>query len=71
MCLLILRLRFKLAPENHFQATSRKPDTSIFWLMAVLRAEVVSGLRVVKVTGHRGLMACERLMGMIPVMLSV
>ena len=31
-------IKFKLAPENHFQATSRKPDTSIFWLMAVLSA---------------------------------
>ena len=27
--------------------------------------------RVVKVLGHRGLMACERLMGMILVMLSM
>ena len=45
--------------------------------MAVLSVRVVSavillsGLRVVKVLGHRGLMACERLMGMILVMLCV
>ena len=45
--------------------------------MAVLSVWVVSAvillsaLRVVKVLGHRGLMACERLMGMILVMLCV
>ena len=50
---------------------------SIFWLMAVLSAWVVSAVvlpgapRVVKVPGHRGVMACECLMGMILVMLSV
>ena len=50
---------------------------SMFWLMAVLSVWVVSAVvllsapRVVKVLGHRGLMACERLMGMILVMLCV
>ena len=49
----------------------------MFWLMAVLSVWVVSAVvllsapRVVKVLGHRGLMACERLMGMILVMLCV
>ena len=49
----------------------------MFWLIAVLSVWVVSAvvplsvLREVKVLGHRGLMACERLMGMILVMLSV
>ena len=32
---------------------------------------LLSALRMVKVLGHRGLMACERLMGMILVMFSV
>ena len=47
------------------------------WLIAVLSVWVVSAVvllsapRVVKVLGHRGLMACERLMGMILVMLCV
>ena len=54
-----------LAPENYFLATSRKPDMSISWLIAVLSVWVVSAVvllsapRVVKVLGHRGLMACE------------
>ena len=49
----------------------------MFWLIAVLSVWVVSAVillsapRVVKVLGHRDLMACERLMGMILVMLSV
>ena len=49
----------------------------MFWLIAILIVWVVSAvvllsvLREVKVQGHRGLMACERLMGMILVMLSV
>ena len=33
---------YKLAPENYFQATSRKPDMSIFLLMAVLNVWLVS-----------------------------
>ena len=50
---------------------------SMFWLIAVLSVWVVSAVvpvsapRVVKVLGHRGLMACERLMGMILVILCV
>ena len=50
---------------------------SMSWLIAVLSVWVVSAvillsaLRVVKVLGHRGMMACERLMGMILVMLCV
>ena len=46
-------------------------------MIAVLSVWVVSAvillspLRVVKVLGHRGLMTCECLMGMILVMLSV
>ena len=49
----------------------------MFWLIAVLSVWVVSAVVLlsvlceVKVQGHRGLMACERLMGMILVMLSV
>ena len=50
----------------------------IFWLIAVLSVWVLpavillSALREVKVLGHRDdPMACERLMGMILVMLSV
>ena len=71
ICLLILRLRSKLTPENYFQATSRKPEMSVSWLIAVLSVWVVSAVvllsapRVVKVLRHRGLM------GMILVMLSV
>ena len=50
---------------------------SMFWLMAVLGAWAVSAvillsaLPIVKAPGHRDLMACERLMGMILVMLSL
>ena len=44
MCLMILRLRSKLTPEKYFQATSRKPDMSMFWLMGVLSAWVVSAV---------------------------
>ena len=46
---------------------------SMLWLMAVLSVWVVSALvllsalRKVKVLGLRGLMACERLMGMLSV----
>ena len=46
---------------------------SMLWLMVVLSVWVVSALvllsalRVVKVLGLRGLMACERLMGMLSV----
>ena len=49
----------------------------MFWLIAVLSVWVASAVvllsapRVVKVLGHRDLMACECLMGMILVMLSV
>lgn len=56
---------------------NRKPDMTMYWLLAVVGAWAVSALillgapRVVKVLGQRGLMACERLMGMILVMLSV
>ena len=73
ICLLILQLRFKLTPENYFQATFCKPNMSMLWLMAVLSVWVVSALvllsalRVVKVLGLCGLMACERLMGMLSV----
>ena len=47
------------------------------WLMVLLSVWIVSAVIllsaacVVKVRGRRGLMACERLMGMILVMLSV
>ena len=57
---------------------SRKPFIRMLWLIAVLSVWVVSAVvllsapRVVKVfLGHRDLMAYERLMGMILVMLSV
>ena len=49
---------------------------SMFWLMVLLSVWMVSAVillsapRVVKVLGHRGLMACERLTEMILVMLS-
>ena len=49
----------------------------MFWLIAVLSVWVASAVvllsapRVVKVLGHRDLMAYGRLMGMILVMLSV
>ena len=50
---------------------------SMFWLMVLLSVWMVSAVIllsapcVVKVLGRRDLMACERLMGMILVMLSV
>ena len=44
MCLLILRLRSKLAPKNYFQVTSRKPDMSMSRLIAVLSVWVVSAV---------------------------
>ena len=50
---------------------------SMLWLIAVLSVWVasaealLSASRLVKVPGHHGLMACERLMEMIMVMLSV
>ena len=50
---------------------------SMSWLMVLLSVWMVSAVIllsapcVVKVSGRRGLMACERLMGMILVMLSV
>ena len=58
MCLLTLRLRSKLAPENYFQVTSRKPDMSMSRLIAVLSVWVVSAIVllsapcVVKVSGY-------------------
>ena len=71
ICLLILRLRSKLTPENYFQTTSRKSEMSMSWLMVLLSVWMVSAVIllsapcVVKVPGRRGLM------GMILVMLSV
>lgn len=56
---------------------NRHPDMTMYWLLAVVGAWSVSALillsapKVVKVLGQRGLMACERLMGMILIMLSV
>ena len=39
-----LGLRFKLTFENYFQATFRKPDMSISWLIMVLSVWVVSAV---------------------------
>ena len=56
--LLIVRLRSKLAPENYFQVTSRKPDMSMSRLIAVLSVWVLSAVVllsapcVVKVSGY-------------------
>ncbi len=56
---------------------NRNPDMTMYWLLAAVAAWAVSSLillsapHIVKVMGERGLMACERLMGMILVMLSV
>ncbi len=56
---------------------NRQPDMTMEWTMAAIGAWTVSSLillsapRIFKVLGERGLMACERLMGMILIMLSV
>ncbi len=56
---------------------NRKPDMNLSWAMAAVGAWAVSSFillsapRIFRVLGERGLMACERLMGMILVMLSV
>ncbi|CAM3490044.1 YhgN family NAAT transporter [Parendozoicomonas haliclonae] len=57
--------------------SNRQPDMTLQWTGAAIGAWAVSSLillsgpRIFKLLGKRGLMACERLMGMILVMLSV
>ena len=41
-----------LIPENYFQATSRKPNMRMFWLIAVLSVLVVSAVMLSAACGE-------------------